>query len=1227
MTRLFQLLCLIVLLVAAAKVLIFGFALYAENNKQTIQRWASSIVGTQVRFSKIETYWAGITPRLWVRQLSLGEEERLTLGDTLVGINLGALPRWRKNLPINVHLKGTHIQVLRDAAGKTRIHGLLQSAGGGGRLPTYIFLEDATIDLLDEKRGARIHQGRLNVKLFTKGDHSSLSIYSPEQGFQVRAEIDGSISGENWSGLFWSQGRSLQTEQLLQAYLPDGYVLSNLQLSFQAWSYWEQGRHQATRALIDLDEVSLHTPEGAALKLTGLQGDLLYEKHASGWKLQLQDFRMNANAHQWRDTGMAMQMQQGTLLLGISQIDLHGAAKLLPLLPQDNEMRELLEALSPGGLLSSLRASIDLKDPATAPVFQSRFSQLSFQPRGDLPGVSNFSGSILLRKDSARLRLDTHNAQLRFNTLFRQPLPLRQLQGEIQWRKHGADGWILHSEQLLADSPDLQTISRLRVEKLAGNPPIMDIQTDFRNGNGKRAGLYYPVGIMSKGLVAWLDAAIVSGNVPQGSFLYYGPLAPGHFPFDKTHDGHFEVLFDVTDLKLAYQDQWPPLTGVSARVRFHNNSLSIRANQARIYKTQVRHATARIASLHPTSPLLINGKTTGPMSDHLRLLRETPLKHKLANRVKDLSVAGNANLQLQLGIPLGTRAAAPEFAITIDFQQDASLFLQPQQLLLNNLHGQLKINKQGLFADDIRATALGATVSVSVRPERNTTLVEAQGEIPAQGLLRQYPQLAPLQLQGATGVELSLAIPGLDAAEETTTRLHVQSALEGMALDMPAPVGKTAAQSIPLRLDMQWGDSSTSTAIKYGDILGVTFKQNATRGDELLAKISSLPLREWLRHFGGRNSQDLSSVKLRRIHLEVDKLDASPLVASSFLLNLERSAGQWKGRISADNISGSVAFSDDLRSQPLVLDLDKLHLQTPAEDTENAPAASTEKLQPGDFPALKLHSKHFVLNKAKLGTLELLTTRQAQTQTIEKLEAHGKLADISVHGSWEYSAGSGTTWLKGVVTTDNMGKLLKKALRMDFLSGSKTHLSFDLSWVGAPFQPNIEQMQGEAQLDMTQGRFLHFKPGLARILGLVNFDALRRRLKLDFKDVYQQGMAFDTIMGNFQFDGGQMYTNNLEIIGPSASVLIAGSIDLVNETYDQVLSVSPRLDATLPVAGAIAGGPAAGLVVLLAQQAFSERLQKIQRITYNISGTWDDPKLTRLNTDIEEGKENSILNE
>ncbi|WP_456372907.1 YhdP family protein, partial [Thiolapillus sp.] len=272
-------------------------------------------------------------------------------------------------------------------------------------------------------------------------------------------------------------------------------------------------------------------------------------------------------------------------------------------------------------------------------------------------------------------------------------------------------------------------------------------------------------------------------------------------------------------------------------------------------------------------------------------------------------------------------------------------------------------------------------------------------------------------------------------------------------------------------------------------------------------------------------------------------------------------------------------------------------------------------------------SESLYLNGADIGRLELHTQQEGDHQLMDRLELHGKLLDLSSQGSWETAAHGSTTWIKGTLTTDDMGKLLKKALHKEFLSGSRTYLSYDLSWPGAPFQLDTQRLQGEAQLDMARGRFLNFKPGLARILGLINFQSLGRRLKLDFKDVYKEGLAFDTILGNFQLDAGYLYTNNLEVSGPSATLLIAGSMDLINETYDQVLSVSPRLDATLPVAGAIVGGPAAGVAVLLAQQALSKKLEKAQRITYNISGTWEEPKITRLDSEQEPPPSTSVLDQ
>ena len=1224
-----RLLYLIIIVGAAAKVLTFSFALYAESHKEFIEDLATRIVGTPVRFARIQTYWAGVTPRVWVRQLTLGENERLALGDALVGVNLRALSHWRENLPLNIRLEGTRVQVLRDRKGKTRILGMLGHRGGRIRLPAYILLEDATLDWLDVKRKTSVHHEHLRVRLITRGRHSSLDIASARDGFQVRGEIEGSVARGDWSGRFWSQGRSLQSEKFLQAYLPEEYVLTNLQLSYELWSYWKGGSHSATRIRFDIDGMALHAPDGGTLALSGLKGDLLYRKQDENWTLQLAGLQLRANHRQWQTTDLAMQLRDGRLDLGVSRLDLDALMPLLVLLPDSSPAKAPLQGLAPRGKLTDLRASVPAINPLSAPLVQGHFHELSLNAWKKLPGISNFSGGFHLQRDQARLALDTRAARVDLTPLFRAPLDIDRLQGSMEWHRSG-DGWVLQGSKLTLDTPDLSSVSRIRIERLGEQPTVMDIQSDFHDGNAAHAGRYYPVGIMKPALVNWLDQAIVSGRVRGGSFLFHGPLAKGHFPFHKTHDGHFEVAFDVEDLELAYRPDWPSLKKVAGHVRFHNNDLDIRVHQGRLYGSRISKARAHISSLNPLKPLQISGRLTGPGNDPLRLLRNSPLRHSFASRVQGMALQGNIGLELDLDIPLRASAQGENsqvsFAALVNFHNNR-LILQQQELMLKNIRGKLKVDNAGLHATELKAAVLGGEVDIDITPDSQGSRIAARGQLPAQGMVTQYPWLRPLAMSGSAEMKVNVQLPGL-ARPEQATRLRIRSSLQGMALALPPPLGKEAAQSIPFELNTELGTDRATTTISYGTQLGLTLEQSPEQGAALILRLSSLPLRPWLARFGGQ--QGVSNLPLRRLLLNIGKLEAAPLKASDFRLELARQDETWEGSMDSDSIAGKLSFAADLSSRPLVLRLERLSFDTLEASTPPDKGNSPEKaspLAPGEFPPLDMIVDSFHLNGAKLGRLELHSRREDDHQSIDKLELHGKLADISAHGSWESGAASSTTWLKGVFTSSNMGRFLKKALHKDLLSGGRTYLSFDLNWPGAPFQFSLKQLQGEAQLDMARGRFLNFRPGLARVLGLINFQSLGRRLKLDFKDLYKEGLAFDTILGNFQFDAGYLYTNNLEISGPAATILIAGNVDLVNETYDQVLSVSPHLDATLPVAGAIVGGPAAGVAVLLAQQALSKKLEQAQRITYNISGSWDHPQITRLTDKKVQERPSTILDQ
>ena len=46
------------------------------------------------------------------------------------------------------------------------------------------------------------------------------------------------------------------------------------------------------------------------------------------------------------------------------------------------------------------------------------------------------------------------------------------------------------------------------------------------------------------------------------------------------------------------------------------------------------------------------------------------------------------------------------------------------------------------------------------------------------------------------------------------------------------------------------------------------------------------------------------------------------------------------------------------------------------------------------------------------------------------------------------------------------------------------------------------------------GQFLKAEPGAARLLGVLSLQSLPRRLALDFRDLFEEGFAFDSVTGD-----------------------------------------------------------------------------------------------------------------
>jgi uncharacterized protein YhdP len=89
-------------------------------------------------------------------------------------------------------------------------------------------------------------------------------------------------------------------------------------------------------------------------------------------------------------------------------------------------------------------------------------------------------------------------------------------------------------------------------------------------------------------------------------------------------------------------------------------------------------------------------------------------------------------------------------------------------------------------------------------------------------------------------------------------------------------------------------------------------------------------------------------------------------------------------------------------------------------------------------------------------------------------------------------------------------------------------------------------------------------------------------------------------------------TNNLQMKGVNAAVLMDGKADIARETQDIKVVVVPEINAGTASLVASVINPAIGLGSFLAQLFLREPLSRAATQEFHIDGTWTDPRVTRI---------------
>ncbi|MDP3172701.1 MAG: YhdP family protein [Polaromonas sp.] len=343
----------------------------------------------------------------------------------------------------------------------------------------------------------------------------------------------------------------------------------------------------------------------------------------------------------------------------------------------------------------------------------------------------------------------------------------------------------------------------------------------------------------------------------------------------------------------------------------------------------------------------------------------------------------------------------------------------------------------------------------------------------------------------------------------------------------------------------------------------------------------------------------------------------------------------WRANIDATELNGYVEFR-----QPGGAGSGRLYGRLSRLSLGQGTASEVEAIldeQPAGIPALDIVVEDLELRGKKFGRVEIeAINRGAGTVAREggvrewrlnKLNIIMPEATLTANGNWvavnaqqAVGAASGgrapgerrRTVMNFRLDIDDSGELLRRFGMADVIRRGKGRLEGQIAWMGSPLSLDYPSLNGQFNVNVASGQFLKADPGIAKLLGVLSLQALPRRLALDFRDVFSEGFSFDFVRGDVSITQGLAFTNNLQMKGVNAAVLMEGSADIAKETQNLTVVVVPEINAGTASLIATVINPAIGIGTFLAQYFLRRPLTQAATQEFHIDGTWANPKITKL---------------
>lgn len=952
-----------------------------------------------------------------------------------------------------------------------------------------------------------------------------------------------------------------------------------------------------------------------------------------------------------------------------SHLDMARWRHLTESMPLPADLRRQLADAAPAGIVEKLKVEATMTESGLGQFeAQGSVRDLAIRSADRSRYVQGISAKFDLNQSAGKVILNTGKSILASpNILPINEVPLDQLAGQINWTKTGdilsvkVKGLQLRNTDLVAEvnggwsgnlSPSASD------EDKAGT---VDMKIVFDEAKTESGWKYIPLSA-SPDISKWVKGAITGGTMSDFRIemsgrvwdMPFGAPEPGAAPESteaRGAPGKFYLGFKTQDVNVKYADGYPVLEKLAASFDMNQNQIRIVANKGQINGMRFSNIRAAMADVSAfENHLVVSGQAEGPTASAVSFLKDTPLADHIHHFADDMSADGPGKLDITVDLNL---AKSSDVRVNGQYRfLNNRLVLVPNTPPVTSVNGTIQFSESSIESRDLQGQWSGEPLAIRVTTDAQGASIQANGRASIAELRHYYDLPIFEQVSGRANWQANVMMRG------GRVDLNLSSDLRGVASALPEPFNKGAAATMLLSLSRQnvvsngrkpqgsveqiwrWTLGNAATGV-----LGMNARAQLVRGKVIIGSGQALPALDqtglqveslkpvdldfWLRAMGIGGSRSRMSANANAnsrnappplsVSLKAPVVKAFGHKFQDFKALVQTTSDRTAIQMASRELQGDIEWLPpgvgDAGERGLLQGrLSRLDL-TAASDTQPGSVAGGSK-EIDSLPDLSFRVDELLWQGQPWGKLSFKAKNQksgqGQSWRVDPFQLEGPDLRFTGRLNWVNrnsvsASGQGhLTSMDFKLNSSQVGNLLTKLGYPGTVKRGTAAMEGQVSWPGSPFGFDPARLSGNFKMTAKNGQFSKMDPGVGRLLGLLSLQSLPQRLTLDFRDIFSDGLAFESIDGRFDIRDGLMKTSDLQMDAPAAKVLMRGETNLASQTQDVIVTVRPALSNSVAL-GVTVLNPIAGAATFLAQKVLDDPLSKVFSYQYHITGTWSDP--------------------